>query len=534
MPKQSRSTKKKWDTFVHNGVLFFHPYEQHNTPLIYDGKKITLSIVAEEMATLYARSIDPDKPKPSRFAKNFWKSWKSVLNDTSIKSLDQCDFSLIIKYLDKKKEERLNTPKDKKQKVTENKEVSMKRYKIALVDGVKQAIGSPLVEPTGLFMGRGSHPKSGTIKQRVTPEDVTINISKGVADPKIYYLSKEGNLVEMKGRSWGNVVHDNTLEWVASWTDNVSGKKKYVWLADTCNFKSDSDVKKFDIARKLKKKINDVRIETNRLINSDNIKESQLGTAIYIMDNLALRVGNEKGNDEADTVGLTSLRVEHIKLSSDHTITLDFLGKDTMRYFNTIKIDENVYSNLVKFTKEKDKSNQLFEKITSCDVNEFLQSMIKGLTAKSFRTFNASNTFQRKLKTIVKKYEGVENLSANDINDILKQVDHANIEVAKLCNHQKAVTKGSKNQIKKMKDKIEEVRKLKRNLQARKKRTKTIDNKIVKMNDKIKLMKSKISIKNELKNISLNTSKINYIDPRIFFSFSKKLNIPIEKFYSTT
>jgi len=85
-----------------------------------------------------------------------------------------------------------------------------------------------------------------------------------------------------------------------------------------------------------------------------------------------------------------------------------------------------------------------------------------------------------------------------------------------------------------MKDKIEEVRKLKRNLQARKKRTKTIDNKIVKMNDKIKLMKSKISIKNELKNISLNTSKINYIDPRIFFSFSKKLNIPIEKFYSTT
>jgi DNA topoisomerase-1 len=43
-------------------------------------------------------------------------------------------------------------------------------------------------------------------------------------------------------------------------------------------------------------------------------------------------VGNEKGDDEADTVGCCSLRVEHLTFEPDNKITLDFLGKDSMRY----------------------------------------------------------------------------------------------------------------------------------------------------------------------------------------------------------
>jgi len=34
--------------------------------------------------------------------------------------------------------------------------------------------------------------------------------------------------------------------------------------------------------------------------------------AAYLIDKLALRVGNEKTEDEADTVGCCSLRKEHI------------------------------------------------------------------------------------------------------------------------------------------------------------------------------------------------------------------------------
>lgn len=78
-------------------------------------------------------------------------------------------------------------------------------------------------------------------------------------------------------------------------------------------------------------------------MNSNIKEENQLGLATYLIDKLALRVGNEKGEDEADTVGCCSLRVEHITLEEDNKVTFDFLGKDSMRYTNTIKVEEIVY-----------------------------------------------------------------------------------------------------------------------------------------------------------------------------------------------
>ena len=39
-----------------------------------------------------------------------------------------------------------------------------------------------------------------------------------------------------------------------------------------------------------------------------------------------MRVGDEKDPDEADTVGATTLRKEHIKITTN-TIEFDFLGK---------------------------------------------------------------------------------------------------------------------------------------------------------------------------------------------------------------
>ncbi len=58
---------------------------------------------------------------------------------------------------------------------------------------------------------------------------------------------------------------------------------------------------------------------------------------IYFILQLALRVGNEKDEDEADTVGCCSLRIEHIKLFDkidsvgENVVEFDFLGKDSIR-----------------------------------------------------------------------------------------------------------------------------------------------------------------------------------------------------------
>jgi len=56
---------------------------------------------------------------------------------------------------------------------------------------------------------------------------------------------------------------------------------------------------------------------------------------MWVIDVLALRVGGEKGEDEADTVGCCSLRVEHLTFNpapNSYEIELEFLGKDSMLY----------------------------------------------------------------------------------------------------------------------------------------------------------------------------------------------------------
>ena len=63
---------------------------------------------------------------------------------------------------------------------------------------------------------------------------------------------------------------------------------------------------------------------------------------------LALRAGNEKDGDEsADTVGCCSLRCEHITLhkhldGSDYVVEFDFLGKDSIRYYNKVAVIKQV------------------------------------------------------------------------------------------------------------------------------------------------------------------------------------------------
>merc|ERR1719361_3408745 len=79
-------------------------------------------------------------------------------------------------------------------------------------------------------------------------------------------------------------------------------------------------------------------------------------------------------------------------------ITLDFLGKDSMRYFQTVKVTERVYRNLQEFLKGKKDDQDIFEKIDSGKVNEYLKEQMEGLTAKVFRTHNASTTLQNELE----------------------------------------------------------------------------------------------------------------------------------------
>jgi DNA topoisomerase-1 len=511
---------KQWDVLYHNGPMFVPLYEPHNIPVIINGNKYQLSGLAEEYITMYARYIDTDYVKniriANKFNKNFLHDWRKTLpNNIKISSMEEVNVSDIKKHLDKIKEHKANMSKEEKEKIKHQNDLIEEPYKYCMINGGRMKVGNYKIEPPGIFLGRGEHPKLGRIKTRINPEDVIINLSKDAPVPT----------PNSKGH-WGKVIHNNEVVWLATWTDNISGKNKYVFTSMESIFKSKSDMDKFDLARKLKKKVNQIRASYYEDMKSNDDVKKQLSTALYFIDNLALRVGGSKDTKEqADTVGVTSLRVEHLIITegSDNIIKLDFLGKDSVRYCKKVKVDEVCYNNLKLFITNKNKKDDLFDKISSSSLNNYLDNLMGGLTAKVWRTYNASMLFQKELDKVNTNI--LEKMPESErINYLMSVFNQANTAVALLCNHQKNVSSDIEKSVKQIEDTIKKYKK-------RKQKTKDKE-KIKLIEAKIITLKMKKETKVKMKNVSLGTSKNNYIDPRIIFSFIKKYNIPEDKLFN--
>jgi len=92
--------------------------------------------------------------------------------------------------------------------------------------------------------------------------------------------------------------------------------------------------------------------------------DRQRATAMYLIDVLALRAGNEKGDDEADTVGCCSLRFEHVTLEPPNKVVFDFLGKDSIRYHDTVEVTPQVFKNIRIFKKlPKTTGDMIFDRL---------------------------------------------------------------------------------------------------------------------------------------------------------------------------
>ena len=117
------------------------------------------------------------------------------------------------------------------------------------------------------------------------------------------------------------------------------------------------------------------------------------------------------------------------------------------------------------------------------------------------------------------------------INVLPDEFNKANAKVTMLCNHQKNVNKSNNKQIDNINTQIKNTR---AKLNKLKKASKKNPDRIKETDKKLKKLKAKKELKMELKNISLGTSKINYIDPRITVAFMKKHDIPMDKIFSKT
>jgi DNA topoisomerase-1 len=284
-------------------------------------------------------------------------------------------------------------------------------------------------------MGRGMHPLRGKWKEGARHSDITLNLSPDALRP-------EGD--------WGEIVWQPDSLWVARWPDKLSGKLKYVWLSDTASIKQDREARKFDKAHTLHAELDTVRARIQADLESDDPKERMLATACYLIDALGLRVGDEKDSDEADTVGATTLRVEHVTLHDDGVAEFKFLGKDSVQWHKKLPLTDAVQCSLAELIQNARPSGggrnggrsraaadkpQIFPDITSRDVNAYLSGILPGLTAKVFRTHHATMVVRDCLEQA-----GVE----PDDPDYIKwqAANLANLEAAVLCNHTKKAPPG--------------------------------------------------------------------------------------------
>ena len=100
------------------------------------------------------------------------------------------------------------------------------------------------------------------------------------------------------------------------------------------------------------------------------------------------------------------------------------------------------------------------------------------------------------------------------------------LRVAILCNHQKATSANHADQIKKMDDNIEKIRgELKEAKKAKSPKAEAIQKRL----DKAEAARR---TKDETKNVSLGTSKINYNDPRITIAWCKQGEVPPPTVYT--
>lgn len=270
-------------------------------------------------------------------------------------------------------------------------------------------------------------------------------------------------------------------------------------------------------------------------------------------------------------MGCCSLRVEHMSFNDENcALTLSFLGKDSMPYNNTVELAQYgdvgklVYQNLQKFCAKKDKNEKVFHELSVTELNKHLSSLMPGLSAKVFRTFNASFTLEKELP----------GPSGNELDpqgkmEVAPKVvlyNDANRKVAILCNHQRTAPKSFDTTLDKMnaqldqlKDQLKDLKQMQTliakgksssiKLKKEKKekpsgdkdedalakkaqahlfqRTPSVDQvakKIENWKKKIKALSLRLQDKTDNKEVALGTSKLNYMDPRITVAWCKRVS----------
>ncbi len=464
----------------HNGVLVTPRYEGKGLTTKVRGDKIKLTPEQEEMALAWAKKIGTPYAEDPVFAKNFHNDFAEKLCIRL--EPGEVDYSEILSFVEKERSWKANLSKEEKKQLANQRkalrEANQERYGHAWVDGVKIDLANYAVEPNSIFMGRGKHPLRGRWKEGPREEDIELNLSPDAPKPP-------GN--------WKAILWQPGTMWIARWCDKLSSKMKYVWFSDSSILKQRKDIEKFNMARELRRELVRVRRHILKNLDADDLRRRKTATVCFLIDKLKIRVGDEKDIDEADTVGASTLRSEHIHSNDDGTVTFNFLGKDSVPHVFKVKLPDNVLRNLSDFAENA--RSTLFDGIGSKHISEFLDEVMTGLSAKVFRTCYASETVEQKLEGNLVKLEDPEYLKKH-------VATIANLEAAKICNHRRTIPKTWKSSLEKKKVSLKSLKERTKKAQNElgkkaKEREERHAEQLRKQEERLEVMKNKLEVYRE-------------------------------------
>ncbi|XP_053575114.1 DNA topoisomerase 1-like [Bombina bombina] len=523
--------------------------------------------------------LDHEYTTKDVFRNNFFMDWRKEMTleeKMIINDLAKCDFTEMFTYYKGKMEQKKNKTKEEKLITKEENEKLIQEFGYCIMDHHKERIGNFKIEPPGLFRGRGDHPKQGLLKKRILPEDVIINCSitgldfllvssssRVPLDGLVTHMCRvldehhqkltslfrktfaalllhlhgsapETGLVNKVEQDRDNLptVHISTeCMSVAASISRPSEAAGKVTEADKESdteahqqLQDDSPITKADLKLLVSKK--DIADNFEKLWEKIDSIHSSVTSSLSEFKTELLELGNrvETLEDQKDAM------VEQVDEISQDLATQQQIDDTTMITYSNHDLRETIQLN----SQSRDSQTPL--------LNKHLQALMEGLTAKVFRTYNASITLQQQLEELTDSKESVPGK--------ILSYNRANRAVAVLCNHQRAPPKtfdqsmanlrtkiDARNEVislakKELKEAIKEAKandseKLKKVVESKRRALQRAEEQLLKL-------EVQATDREENKQIALGTSKLNYLDPRISVAWCKKWQVGLEKIYNKT
>ena len=416
-------------SLTHNGVLLPQLFESKGFNKI---DNIEISLLAEEMLWKYSPYMFNRFKNDEVFIKNVWTDLKPQLPKELQNKEFPKDFTKLFIAMQTVSEnlklQKSEYNKTHKKEIEKEKNERKEKYGYCYKDGKKTEVGNFVTEGSRWFISRGD--LRGRWVSSVNAEDVEINSSEKVP-------------CTQEGHKWKTVELRDT-DYIATYKINIgfgtAYVDKFVWLSANSKDKQEDNEHKYEKARKLLLKIDEIEKTVLKDVCSKNKLKRENALITYVVLTYGIRIGNDLGEDnfrDKNVRGASTLCVENMKLESNNKIHLEFVGKDSVFYSETMEVEPTVYEQFSKQLSGKKSSDKIYDLATSSTVNAYLKSIYDGeISPKLFRTAKGSGLLAEEIQ----KREW-KNLTDKEFKNNLMECC---LQTSLLLNHHKTVTEEQK------------------------------------------------------------------------------------------